>query len=350
MEAYVLDQNFNTIGVVNSYSSLIWSERYFKAGEFELKTAIGSSCDKLTATDNYISVDDSDHIMIIEEVESVSDDDEGFYLLKTGRSLESILERRIVWQQTILDTDLEDAIYTLLYNNFMDGAATERQIPNFTMRRTGNFTQYHVEAQYTGDNIYEVVSTLCESFGVGFKITLESGKLVFSLYEGTDRSYSQSDNPYIVFSPSFDNLFNSNYYQSKKEHKNVALIAGEGEGLERKTATVGTMSGMSRRELYVDARDLSQNLQDDDVSTHVSDADYIKQLQQRGTESLEEYKQIETFEGDIDVTRLYHYKEDFFLGDIVQVESEQGATASSRIIEMTITEDGSGITYTPTFY
>ena len=214
MGAYILDQNLEVIAPLNLYSSLIWSERYYKCGDFELETITGSETDLLTALDNYIVNDDSDHVMIIEAAETDTDAEKGSLIVKTGRSLESILERRIIWKQTTIDTDLESAIYKLLYENVMDGAAAERRISNFTMIRTGVGSDFHVTAQYTGDNLYEVISTLCESANVGFKITLEDGLFVFRLYEGSDRSYDQSDNPYVVFSSGFDNLYNSNYYNT----------------------------------------------------------------------------------------------------------------------------------------
>ena len=349
MGAYILGQNLEVIAPLNVYSSLIWSERYYKFGEFELETITGSETDMLTDFDSYIVRDDSDMVMIIEAAEIESDAEKGSMIVKSGRSLESILERRIIWNQTTLDTDLETAVYTLLYNNVMAGAAAERRIGNFTMRRTGVGSEHHVTAQYTGDNLYDVISALCQSFNVGFKITLEGDQFVFSMYRGTDRSYDQDENPYVTFSSDFDNLYNSNYFKDKQKHKNVALIAGEGEGTARKTTVVGTTRGLQRRELYVDARDLSQNLDDSDTSTHVSDADYLLQLAQRGNEKLDEYKIIETFEGEIEVTRMYKYKEDFFMGDLVQIENEHGVTVSTRIIEMMITEDEDGVSYVPTF-
>lgn len=46
---------------------------------------------------------------------------------------------------------------------------------------------------------------------------------------------------------------------SSQNYRNVALVAGEGEGLDRKTIPVGAAEGMERYELYVDARDVSSN-------------------------------------------------------------------------------------------
>ena len=36
MEVYVLNTNFETVAVVDSYTSFIWTDRFYKAGDFEL--------------------------------------------------------------------------------------------------------------------------------------------------------------------------------------------------------------------------------------------------------------------------------------------------------------------------
>ena len=36
MEATILDTNFNIIGIVDDYQSMIWTERYSQTGDFEI--------------------------------------------------------------------------------------------------------------------------------------------------------------------------------------------------------------------------------------------------------------------------------------------------------------------------
>ena len=51
----------------------------------------------------------------------------------------------------------------------------------------------------------------------------------------------------------------------------------------------------------------------------------------------------------MDSTRQYIVDEDFFLGDIVQIENEYGIQAQPRIIEIIESEDENGISVIPTF-
>ncbi len=60
-------------------------------------------------------------------------------------------------------------------------------------------------------------------------------QFVFELYAGFDRSYDQTENPYVIFSPKFENIINSNYIESKASLKTVTLVGGEGEVLVEDT-------------------------------------------------------------------------------------------------------------------
>lgn len=128
--------------------------------------------------------------------------------------------------------------------------------------------------------------------------------------------------------------------------KNVTLVAGEGEGAARKTKTVGSHSGLTRRELFTDARDISSDIGDGQTLT---DAEYYEQLEQRGTDSLSEYKEVVSFEGEVEATRMFKYGEDFFIGDIVQIANEYGHEGQACISEFVMSQSESGISMYPTF-
>ena len=88
--------------------------------------------------------------------------------------------------------------------------------------------------QTTGDNLLTKIEEICEAYNIGFKMPLRYGMLWFEMYSGVDRSYNQNSNPWVIFSDDYDNLIDSEYVYSTSEYKNVFLIAGEGEGLDRK--------------------------------------------------------------------------------------------------------------------
>ena len=55
------------------------------------------------------------------------------------------------------------------------------------------------------------------------------------------------------------------------------------------------------------------------------------------------------FEGEVEVTRLFKYGEDFFIGDIVQIANEYGNEGSAYISELVISNSEEGLSIYPTF-
>ena len=280
MDIYVLDKSFNKLTIIDTYRSVLWIDRYNKPGEIELFMDADVEVLKFLVQGNYLTQKDSEHLMIIEGVKIETSTDEGNHYTITGRSLESILDRRIIWNQTDFNNvSLQSAVQRLLNESIISPAIAARKIPNFIFKPSTDtkITSLKLTAQYTGDNILEVLEKICEDAKIGFKITLDTNnRFVFELYSSIDRSYDQTTNTYVVFSPDFDNIINSNYYESEVAYKNVTLVAGEGEGSARKTVTVGTASELDRIELYTDARDIQSE-------------SYSKQLEE-DTEILNSHK------------------------------------------------------------
>ena len=342
MDLYIADQNFQIVGIIDAPSSLIWAERYFEIGDFEIYVPATDDYADMLREDRYVFRNDTDCGMIIESVEITTNVEDGNYLTVTGRSLESILERRIVWQQTNLHGKVELCIRQLITENIINPTIAERKISNFKLGSLKRYTDT-MEKQITGKNLREVIQDICKSFGYGYKITMQDGTFVFDLYKGVDRSYNQSTNPYVVFSPDFENLLNSDYKLDKTNYKNVVLVAGEGEGLDRKTQAVGTASGLDRREMYSDSRNASTN------NGEVSDEDYYARLTEDGLETLANNQMAESYIGEVDYEKPYAYGKDYLLGDIVQVVNEYGIAATPRITEIIESEDENGYSIIPTF-
>lgn len=351
MQIVVLNTDFESIYVLDTFQSLIWTDRYNGYGDFQLDLSISAETLTYLKEDNYLYLKESEHTMIIESIRIKSDVADGNILIVKGRSLESILDRRIIWKQTRITGNLQNGIRKLLQENIIAPSDSSRKISNFSFAESSDpaVTKCEVDTQYTGDNLYESIVKLCDAFSLGFKIVLDGERFVFRLYSGANRSYSQLENPYVVFSPNFENIINSDYYSSKAELKTIALVAGEGEGTARKTATVtipsGAGSGLSRRELYVDARYVSQKVGD----TTLTDSEYQNQLKQRGYEKIDENCRVTAFDGQMETTRLYIYGRDFFMGDILQIENEYGMEAKARVVEIIHSQSTSDFGVYPTF-
>ena len=341
MELYVLQARYFTpLAVIDTYKSLIWTKKYYTCGDFELYMPADAKLLSVLQVDNCLQRDDDDTIMIIENIEITTSTDEGDFFIITGRSLESLLARRIIWGQTNLSyQNPVEGIYKLITDNAIVPDNTARLIPGLmlgdVLSVTGPFS-----AQFTGANLMDTVSAICISYEIGFKITLDdNGYMVFSCYEGQEVD--------VTFSPEFDNLISSDYTYNSASYLNCGLTAGEGEGTSRRTAAVWTTAaepeGLQRREMYIDARDVSSN------GGEIPDVTYMANLTQRGKEKLTEHDVIVGFENEIAPNMTYRYKVDYNLGDIVTLSNSYGVTTNPRITAIIESWNDEGYKVIPTF-
>lgn len=352
MDINVFNKDLELVGVVDTVDSFLWIDRLNSYGEFELYTNVTVELLYLLQKDFYLKISQSDKSMIVESISVMTDAENGDKLIIRGRSLESILDRRIVLQQTIFDaSSFQDGIEQILNENIISSSQPNRNVSNFVFSASVNatITALLLTAQYDGENIYDVVEYLSKKEEIGFRILLnEVNQFVFSLYVGEDRSYEQTDNPFVVFSPSFDNLISSDYRESNQYRKTYTLVFGETHGWRVEAFISGgtLLTGLDRREIFTDASDLSTAL---DGGGTIDPADYHLQLKERGYKTLTENRFYSMFEGEADTTVSYKYGKDFFLGDIVQIEDKYGNLGRSKITEVMISEDPSGFRIVPTF-
>lgn len=349
MFLYILDTSFNTVAMIDVFKSVIWTDRYQEAGDFELVCNPEPAIMGYTQIDYYVVNPESKHVMIVEGREVNTDSEEGDQFVFTGRSLESLLERRIVWKQTTLSGSLQNGIKQLITDAIISPTDEKRKIDNFIFLESEDpaITELTLEAQYTGDNLYDILTAVCLDNDIGFRVILNAdNQFVFELYKGEDRSYDQEENPYVVFSPGFDNIINSQYAETVCEYKNIALVGGEGEGASRKYAEAGSGSGVTRREVFVDARDVSTEKENGGT---MSEKEYTAALKERGNKDLTERPWAKTFEGEVYAMNGFVYGKDFFLGDLVQVANEYGMEGPSLVSEIVWAQDEEGYSCYPTF-
>ena len=290
MNFYLLDKDFKQIDVIDDYQSAIWTDRYLEPGDFELYFTIGSKIPRNIAMGRYLWFGESDHTMIIENIKIETDIEDGNKLIVTGRSLESILDRRIVWEKTVFDkdrfdaidktipdyssknpheegwfeksgnnyvesldetvrssktyyentSDLQTAIKRLINENIIAPSDPDRKISNFIFDEVTSsdkdydiISKLRIDGEYHGEDLLKILKDVCDTHKIGFKITLRltgiAGIFVFRLYAGRDKSYNLFNSNYVIFSPNMDNLINSNYSDDMKPHKNVTLCEGPEE-------------------------------------------------------------------------------------------------------------------------
>lgn len=351
LDVWILDQNYETLAIFDNFISFIWTDRFREYGDFEIHAPASLYALSVLKMGNYISIRDSQHYMVVETREITHDEIEGGIIKITGRSLESILDRRIIWKQTVLTGNFQNGIEKLLNENVINPEDPKRKIPNFRFQLSTDpiITDLTIDTQFFGENLYDAIWALCADRDIGFRILPEGeGGFVFELYTGKDRSYSQEENPWVIFSPEYENLLSSEYAESSTNYKNVALVADDSKETIRFSGTTvaDNAAGLTRREMFVETYGITD---EDEEGNELSESDINKQLQEKGLEELAENLMVIAFEGQIDATRQFVYNQDFFIGDIVQVVNEYSLEQRSRVVEVIRSWDDSGYVVTPTF-
>lgn len=266
IDLYVLNGDLERIGIIDSYVSLIWSNRYNEDGDCELYVEANDYLLSTLKKGYYLIRDDDDMVCRIKKIELTTDVENGNYLIVTGYDVKDVLGQRVIWSQTNVNGNVEDYIRKMINDNFVNPSLSARQIKNasgranFFLGDKQNFTEV-ISEQITYKSVKEKIQELCKKYEWGYKVITDIGNFYFILYKGTDRSNS------VMFSPNFENLISTNYQEDSTNLANVALVGGEGEGSERSRNVSGYAEGLSRNEIFVDARDISKTITWGDLIT-----------------------------------------------------------------------------------
>jgi hypothetical protein len=175
----------------------------------------------------------------------------------------------------------------------------------------------------------------------------DENNFIFQLYKGLDHTYEQNDRPYIVFAHDLDNLISNNYIEDYTDYKNVTLVDGENDDDGNpKSITVGTIQGLSRREMYTNASGTTSKNDDD---TTMTDSEYYELLTKKGNEDLKDNIYNVNCDGEMTSYGEYTYGNDFEIGDLIQVRNEWGYEFNATITEFIMSQSDSGYEVYPTF-
>ena len=90
---------------ITDYISFIWTDRYNSCGDFELTVPYNSSNSSFYKQDMIVTCSKSSKKMIIEKIQISVSPDNGSIMKMSGRSYESVLDRRVVSIPLVIDDD-----------------------------------------------------------------------------------------------------------------------------------------------------------------------------------------------------------------------------------------------------
>lgn len=317
---------------LGKYKSLRWRPMYDKPGEFELHTS--TSLFPLVQRGQLILRQDRLKETVKVEGVEIEDGD----LIITGRFLSCVLEDAGIVTIYNFDCTIEDAMRQLVQEQYNRVART---LP-MNLADAGAFPAT-IRCQVSLKNLLTVLQAMAKAGGLGFRVYAdpEEQSFFFEVYEGVDRTESQEENPRVIFSNAYFNIDKPHYQENEANYKNYAIVCGAGEGVNRTIVEVDRTNGEDRRELLVDARDLSQGEQ--------TAAQYKDVLTQRGHDKLDEHNRVHSFEAGIKSSSQFRYMEDWNLGDIVTgKQTEWGVTMDQRVTEVEEVFENDAMSVTPT--
>lgn len=360
----IRDESTALLGIVDTAKSIIWHSVYFGVGDFEIYVQASPEVVALLQAGNLVTRPDDLEVGIIEKINIANNPQDGRMVTATGRFAKSILERRLIYNlsgtvntPTILRGNVETEVRRVVAENAIACSFdSRRNIPLLALGDVAGLPQrivdengYATQKQVSYQNLLTYTDALLQEYGLAATVILDedAGKLRYVVYAGIDRSWDNvAGNDPIVFSTEFDNLTSSNYEHDTATEKNVALIGGAGEGVERFYSLVaGAQTGLQRREMWVDAASLNRTYKDDsDTEQTYSDSDYRAMLNAAGAQQLNVNRATETFDGALDVQNSrWKYNRDFALGDIVTTQDDEiGKYINVRLREVLEVQDENG--------
>lgn len=347
---YIYNVARERIGILQHVNAVQWLENYQSPGEVKIEAQATPDNLAMLIDGNRIYNTDTNTVARICHRDIVQTESEKLITARADITSELLSDRVLMATENVKVA--ETAMYDLYSKN-------RRALP-IAIGAAEGYTE-RADMEITWGSVLEAQKKLAEASGLGFTVLFdpETAEETFTVYKGLNRANDQSESYVGYFGTDVGNIQNTSVSFGSADFKNVAVVAGAGEGTGReiRTVSLGSVSGESRRELYVDARDLQREYQVANPTGEVdekgnpiytyetktyTDAEYNSMLDARGLEKLAECLKTFSITCDIMQNNIL-YGIDYFLGDRMPVKlPEYGIYASACISSVTMVYENEG--------
>jgi hypothetical protein len=313
----ILNKDFEQLAEITNVTNVIWETAYSTVGTFQIQMPFDSGLIDILQKDYFIiDVDHPQRVGLLKNIQFQTSTDNETVIISGKTSLE-LLERRRTLPTSGLDYDVqtsvavETAIKNWIKNNITNAVDTDRNI-SFLEVATDQLRGDTITVQTRYKSLLSECSDLATAYDLGHNIYYDedTATLIYDVFEGIDRSSSQSVNDRVTFATDFGNILNEDYLLDTSNYRNVAYVGGSGTGASRVIEEVGTATGADRYELWVDGSS------SDDT-----------ELASKGLVELAKYQYAETISANVialdvdnnEVDPPFKLYDDFDVGDIVTV-------------------------------
>lgn len=302
---YALNKDYEVFSLISS-NNIQWNRKYYDVGNFSIQIPAIDYSPEMA----YIYMDGRTELGIIEKV-TYTEENTKEYVQLIGFFGEYELNDKIVYPTFYGKGGIENEIYRMI-NTYKE------DIPNLETTTIPNLVGENIDFQETGGELAKVIYPRLQTqeLSLRVKYDFQTNKKIAEIWQGKDRTQSQSENNFVSFSTAFGNLISPIVEEDKSNFKNYAVVGGSGEGAERIYVNVDLSNGGYKKKIFIDGK--SENY---DQEKQTLD-EYKQALSQYGLEKLLDYQTIKNV--DFKSTESgYVYMEDFDLGDKCDVIIEQ---------------------------
>lgn len=359
MEFYTLGSNFLRSGVVDTFLSAIWTERYTKPGDVSLVVDPTPQMISQLSEGTFLALDGTDEVMIL-DTQSIEDGK----LTVTGSSLLGFLDERIlfsmdpleIYKQILLVSGkkpgelIEYIVDTMAINVFPSLPLDE--IPNLTIGAIDTSDPIIPNMALSYGSVLNSIVSIAEEYSLGMSLYLDSPpNLKFKVYKGLDLSNS------VLFSPELDSLTNIKELKSTKGYKTVAYGWTITEpnfgwfGIVEAYPGANSESGFDRRLLlvFVDNVSLkSTGAVDPDIPTTPELNVFYNAAEAIVKNVLANNNYTKVVDGEVVPQPQFQFGVHYNLGDIVQLQGHSEIVQNARITEYIRSQDATGERAYPT--
>lgn len=342
MELYVYDENVELIGIIDTYISLIWTDRYSRAGYFELYVTASKRNVQLLKRFRYVCRPEitEKNIMYINGIQTKWSQDNGRCLIVTGYTADGLLRKRI------MTTVASGSMLSILRRTLEQSPISGVEIETDEALAVPADVYYEDRSLNAEEWAFKSIKRVQKNVSLNSKFSMEKGKIIIGLREGRDRSLELS------FSDESDNIISSEYAFSEEGCGN-AIIAitkrpTDGEfpnGLPIYVYDNGE-TGVERTEISIEVEPIMKEVVTETGS--YMELDYsatLSALKRQATGMTKPY--TESF--FMEIGNIKDYRVKWKVGDLVAVKnSERKTTYIKRIEEVKEVYDRNGFRIFPT--
>lgn len=260
---YLYDHNFTPKGIIDVYTSMIWTERYNDVGDCEIVVPIQAPIAEQIKLGDYVElIEKSDeynsgrNIMMINYINSVNNGKTQHIIFK-GQDETRLLKQRCVLFDYEISTDetyistIKTLITNSMKNNYkyltnmfgMDRSGVSADLP---IDIKAEIPKYWEDYPYKGSgrpfnskcdtkslilhsgSVFDAVKTICDICNWGFKIVRDdNNRLRLYIYCGKRHDGTEANETVMTFAMEFDNLISSELTVDARSFSNRHFVIGD---------------------------------------------------------------------------------------------------------------------------